>query len=615
MGNSSTSAPEEAQNVLKNEHQQKPPTIVSTQLEGPPTPTLNLMNDIRESDDKNASSKARTNLDEFKILTNYEKRRFSNKSFVFAGTASKEISKDAGQHSNRQIKVGWKDPTASQIDEHELQMKFKEAEADEKTPSEFKDESPVDNFRSRSPSKLAEKRNFSLKSKEQKSGTAAWDVENDEDNERNAEVFKKMESLTTPCNNTLPKINNHNHLKASHQDSSISLAVPHTASRKFIEAVNEYKHQIHQKHKLTDQDFEVHDAESNPHIEQKIPISNDPHSSNLKTMRQRPEDVAAVEKKKDFSIKVMSIPCSSSSGSLKPDALKINIASCKRSSAAHSSEQMSNRSESQLSMLLCQDEFDFGGEASEYVTAEEMNPVTDEAGEALDKHMLRNIQTIPSLHEYQRNPIGMLLLKSTRRTYYGQMDGGVPNGWGISITRLGNAFEGIYKNGKLVSHARWYTPDGNLYEGQMISKQKHGKGRLIRPDGRILSCENWRFDKPVGQYEEYDKDHNLTFRGARTDKGDLTGPCLVVTEVSTIEGCFREGAPAGTFTVCYANGSRYKGELDSQLRESGTGDFTFVDGRRFQGPFLAGHPHGTGWFFTDSGKARLETWMLGHRQA
>lgn len=125
--------------------------------------------------------------------------------------------------------------------------------------------------------------------------------------------------------------------------------------------------------------------------------------------------------------------------------------------------------------------------------------------------------------------------------------------------------------------------------------------------------DTWRNGLAEGLHEEQDATGKTIFKGSKNQKGEYNNNCWIGHKDFTVEGVFKDGVPQGNIKKIYRDGRAYEGAVDKNLVEEGQGTFTFVDGRKFQGPFSKGLANGEGTFTSDLGKSSKQTWKNGRR--
>lgn len=189
-----------------------------------------------------------------------------------------------------------------------------------------------------------------------------------------------------------------------------------------------------------------------------------------------------------------------------------------------------------------------------------------------------------------------------------------PHGWGILVTEKGEVIEGHFENGIPTKHLRYFTSEGCISDGDMTYPELklHGSGSMSKADGFKVTCNKWEKGVPVGEIIETDPQGKKVFQGFKTN-GLKHGECEIVHANFSLKGNFKDDVPEGNMQKFYTDGKMYVGKVNKDSQEDGEGTLTFVDGRKFSGPFSKGLANGAGIFTTDTGKALPQTWKNGQR--
>jgi len=250
----------------------------------------------------------------------------------------------------------------------------------------------------------------------------------------------------------------------------------------------------------------------------------------------------------------------------------------------------------------------------DYEETAKMNPMAPEVQKTSQKFPPRDVKSIPALKEFSGIQQKTVRHKITGDTYHGTMERGVPHGFGYFITKTGEFIEGQFVEGTLKEeNVRQISADGTFYEGGFKNHKRFGKGYVITPKNIKSESNYWNDGMILGEYTDTDLTSNtVVFQGGRNEKG-YHGPFTVNQNDYTVKGTYKDGAFSGPVKKSYKNGRIYEGALDNAYFEEGQGTLTFVDGRKFQGPFSKGLPNGEGTFTSDTGKTSKQTWKLGKR--
>lgn len=248
-----------------------------------------------------------------------------------------------------------------------------------------------------------------------------------------------------------------------------------------------------------------------------------------------------------------------------------------------------------------------------YVATKDLNPINPIVKKTMESRKARDFRNYPELKDHYATPLDRLKNSANEDTYYGHVVRGVPHGWGTIYTKKGEVLEGVFENGRPVSYLRRVLIDGSDYEGEFKDEKRYGKGTLYRPDGVSIFCQTWVNGVQTGIVEERDQHGRIIFKGIRNEKGLYEGNCTVGFKDYIVEGPFKDGVPAGPCKKSYNDGRVYEGLLSKDFLEQGEGQISFVDGRKFKGPFDKGVANGKGQFTSDTGKTSEQTWRNGKR--
>ncbi len=138
-------------------------------------------------------------------------------------------------------------------------------------------------------------------------------------------------------------------------------------------------------------------------------------------------------------------------------------------------------------------------------------------------------------------------------SFVGEVNNGVPNGWGSWESSDGYKYVGEWVAGKWHGQGTYTSPDGTKYVGEWANNEWHGQGTHTSSDGT----------KYVGEY--------------------------------------KNGLEHGQGTWTRLNGDEYVGEWEDGER-SGQGTYTYSDGTKYVGSFRNGRFHGQGTFTWPEGR-------------
>jgi len=153
------------------------------------------------------------------------------------------------------------------------------------------------------------------------------------------------------------------------------------------------------------------------------------------------------------------------------------------------------------------------------------------------------------------------LVFDTGHKYTGGFKDGVRQGEGILLMPGGRKIVGVWEDNEIKS-GTYTEPDGTVYEGQWMFRERNGQGTLTFPDGR----------KYVGEFKS----------DQRNGQGTMFFP-----DGRKYVGDFLSGKRTGTGTMTYPDGRVYTGEFeDGEM--NGKGSMTYPDGRKVEGTFKDG---------------------------
>ncbi len=152
--------------------------------------------------------------------------------------------------------------------------------------------------------------------------------------------------------------------------------------------------------------------------------------------------------------------------------------------------------------------------------------------------------------------------------YKGELEYGIPNGFGQWTHPDGFSYYGRFKDGNLDGQGEMIFPDGREYDGEWSNNKMSGQGILRFPNGDI--------------YDGSFKDD--LFHGYGT-MNYISG--------ARYAGDWKYGIEDGIGTLTYQGGIVYKGGFKDGKYDR-FGRITWPDGTKFRGQFKEGNRHGTG---------------------
>lgn len=159
-----------------------------------------------------------------------------------------------------------------------------------------------------------------------------------------------------------------------------------------------------------------------------------------------------------------------------------------------------------------------------------------------------------------RNGHGTLVF-DTGHKYTGGFKDGVRHGDGILLMPGGRKIVGVWENNQIKS-GTYTEPDGTVYEGQWMFRERNGQGTLTFPDGR----------KYIGEFKS-DQRHG---------QGTMHYP-----DGRKYVGDFLSGKRTGNGTMTYPDGRKYTGQFKDGER-NGQGTMVYPDGKKQEGTFKDG---------------------------
>jgi len=210
-----------------------------------------------------------------------------------------------------------------------------------------------------------------------------------------------------------------------------------------------------------------------------------------------------------------------------------------------------------------------------------------------------NFVQIMGKYATSQRSVNVLRNRGNGDTYEGQINNGVPHGWGKLITANGGVVEGFFDNGMPADYVRKVDNTGKLQEGFFVNGIFTGKGYEIDATGKRTDFDNMIAGKPEGRVIIKDvSTQKLLFDGTLKGglKNGLVNAFYDIPTKSTLSGNFVNDFLEGVGKRTYDNGQLYEGEF-KKGNEEGKGSLIFADGRKWQGPFLNGKANGPGTLY------------------
>ncbi|KAF0974074.1 hypothetical protein FDP41_006684 [Naegleria fowleri] len=206
--------------------------------------------------------------------------------------------------------------------------------------------------------------------------------------------------------------------------------------------------------------------------------------------------------------------------------------------------------------------------------------------------------------------------------YTGEVENGLPYGYGTYCSNDGTLYEGEWIQGKRNGKGKIHYPDGSIYEGEFMDDLRHGQGCYTTPN--YVYEGSWENDKKNGNgvidYGFGDKFVGYFSNNFPDGKGQY-----YFSDGSKYVGEFKHGWRHGKGVLKYADGiTIYDGDWDSDRRtgnatityedgvytghvkdgkRDGHGSFTYSNGDVFEGHWEKDKKHGKGMYYFGSLKS------------
>jgi hypothetical protein len=181
-------------------------------------------------------------------------------------------------------------------------------------------------------------------------------------------------------------------------------------------------------------------------------------------------------------------------------------------------------------------------------------------------------------------------------------------GYGILVKADGSKYEGFWKDGLLEGIGRFFSNDGNYYEGNFLKGVTTGFGIYIHSDRTRYQGE-WLNDQPHGKGKEFFPDGSV-FEGIFV-YGKKIGHCVY----SWADGSYYVGEILNDYfngkgRYSWSDGKLYEGEWKDNLLH-GKGILKYPDGSYYDGYFLNNQRNGFGKYYWNEERYYEGTWSNG----
>lgn len=194
--------------------------------------------------------------------------------------------------------------------------------------------------------------------------------------------------------------------------------------------------------------------------------------------------------------------------------------------------------------------------------------------------------------------------------YDGMWVDGKRSGRGRFVWASGQTYDGDWRDDVAVGDGAMTFPNGDRYQGQVRDGMPHGRGRMQFASGDRYEGA---FDRGVldgdGVYTEKDGSRysGQMKAGVKHGRGKLawaTG--------QSFDGEWVADKPEGAGKLVFANGDRYEGTVADGLPQ-GKGVKVFASGDRYEGDFVRGEASGRGTYAWTNGDTYVGEWMKGRK--
>ena len=176
-----------------------------------------------------------------------------------------------------------------------------------------------------------------------------------------------------------------------------------------------------------------------------------------------------------------------------------------------------------------------------------------------------------------------LFFKDSNIFYYGSWNPSTckKEGWGITIDKEGNKYEGAWKNDLMNGYGRMISKNGDFYEGEISKGCIQGKGVFYSNDKKMVFKGDFKNNMIEGKGEQiFETVDNVENKNL------------------IYEGHFRAGKREGHGKLNFADENIYEGKFVEDKYET-EGIFKWKDGREYKGMWKDNNMEGKGIFTWD----------------
>ena len=201
--------------------------------------------------------------------------------------------------------------------------------------------------------------------------------------------------------------------------------------------------------------------------------------------------------------------------------------------------------------------------------------------------------------------------RTPEEEYIGDLQGGLPHGFGIWKHSSGVYYAGNFFEGQWHGRGTWIHPDGIRYAGEWQMGEYHGRGTLIQPSGARYDGE-WNLGNKHGA-GIFRWPDGRRYTGYWADDRHEGYGILETPEGFNYRGKWLDGKRHGEGSAKYADGSEYYGQWLNDKRH-GQGTYIAADGSIYNGGWYDDEKHGEGVFTYPDGTIKTGIWINGTLQ-